>query len=464
MLLADRVKESTTTTGVGAITLLGAATQYKSFASAFGGSSVNNIFYSIVGQTGSEWEVGLGTFNGSNSITRNTVIASSNSNALVNFSAGVKDVFCDLSGALAQSMSSQVQSRQTSNQIAVGGETSPVTVTSASPGVVTWPNHNFDVNTPIHIISGTPPTGMNSSATYYIGTVLSANTFTLSIFPGNSSPVNTSSTGTNVVMRSGIRQTCMRPILSRANTGNATVTTVNVSATRPWIVNAAAGYDSLGFPVNRIARMTSNQSWALSGDGTWYLYFDIAADGTPTPGFTATAPIYDSTTSITNGNWVFNPATMIGTLGNGTSYTQVYRVYVGEAEILAGQISDASWYAPNGYMETDWTNTLPNASTAISLNHLLGMHAYTGLLILDCLTTDGGYAVGDRLISGYLTGVYASSLDIDIQVWTDRKSMGFSTNAGNQWAIKSKSAAGNTALTAANWRYKLVAGRGWNGQ
>lgn len=87
--LADRVKETTTTTGTGTLTLLGAPTGYRTFSSAFGNSV--SVYYVIQG--GSEWEVGSGT-TGAGTLTRSTVYASSNSGALVNLSAGTKDVFC----------------------------------------------------------------------------------------------------------------------------------------------------------------------------------------------------------------------------------------------------------------------------------------------------------------------------------------------------------------------------------
>jgi hypothetical protein len=89
---ADRVKETTTTTGTGAITLAGAVSQHQSFATALGANPVL-VDYAIVGQTGTEWETGTGTFNGTTGLTRDLVRGSSNSGALVNFSAGTKDVF-----------------------------------------------------------------------------------------------------------------------------------------------------------------------------------------------------------------------------------------------------------------------------------------------------------------------------------------------------------------------------------
>lgn len=100
-LVRDRVKETTTTTGTGDITLAGAVTQFKAFSAAFELSK--RISYAIVGQTGSEWEVGVGYLSGSSTLVRETVQASSNSDALVNFSSGTKDVFCTLGAELVTS-------------------------------------------------------------------------------------------------------------------------------------------------------------------------------------------------------------------------------------------------------------------------------------------------------------------------------------------------------------------------
>jgi len=91
LVLADRVKETTTTTGTGTVTLLGAATGFQSFAAVGNG---NTTYYTIAGQTNSEWEVGIGTYTSSGTtLSRTTVLSSSNSGSLVSFSAGTKDVF-----------------------------------------------------------------------------------------------------------------------------------------------------------------------------------------------------------------------------------------------------------------------------------------------------------------------------------------------------------------------------------
>lgn len=91
--ILDRVKETTTTTGTGTLTLAGAALGFRAF-SVYGTGTI--VDYCIQTSGGSEWEVGRGTV-GSGTLTRDLVYASSNSGALVNLSAGTKDVFTPIS-------------------------------------------------------------------------------------------------------------------------------------------------------------------------------------------------------------------------------------------------------------------------------------------------------------------------------------------------------------------------------
>lgn len=90
MIAHDRVRETSTTTGTGNLTLAGAVTGYQAFSSRYTGSPSDRFFYAIVG--GSEWEVGEGWLS-SGALVRNRVLESSNSDAAVNLSAGTKDVF-----------------------------------------------------------------------------------------------------------------------------------------------------------------------------------------------------------------------------------------------------------------------------------------------------------------------------------------------------------------------------------
>ena len=97
---ADRVRETTTTTGTGNLTLAGAVTGFQSFSSAF---DLNlEIEYAIEavdvnGVPTGDWEVGTGYLSGATTFVRDTVKASSNAGNLVSLGAGTKNVFCTFS-------------------------------------------------------------------------------------------------------------------------------------------------------------------------------------------------------------------------------------------------------------------------------------------------------------------------------------------------------------------------------
>lgn len=92
-IAADRVRDTTTTTGTGSVTLSNTApTAFRTFGSVCANN--DTVFYGLVHQTLNEWEVGLGTYSTTGpALARTTVLSSSNAGAAVNFSAGTKDVF-----------------------------------------------------------------------------------------------------------------------------------------------------------------------------------------------------------------------------------------------------------------------------------------------------------------------------------------------------------------------------------
>jgi len=92
LVVKDRVKETTTSTGTGAITLGGAADNFVTFSSVL--SDTDTTYYAIVDDGNDDFEVGLGTYaSGGNTLTRTTVLASSNAGSAVNLQAGEKNVF-----------------------------------------------------------------------------------------------------------------------------------------------------------------------------------------------------------------------------------------------------------------------------------------------------------------------------------------------------------------------------------
>lgn len=92
---SERLWETSTTTGTGNMTLAGAVSGYRAFSDEM--VNTDTVYYTIVNQGATtEWESGIGTWNTGGTLSRTTVLESSNSDALVNFSAGTKDVFCEL--------------------------------------------------------------------------------------------------------------------------------------------------------------------------------------------------------------------------------------------------------------------------------------------------------------------------------------------------------------------------------
>jgi len=105
LIVNDRVKETSTTTGTGTLNLAGAETGYESFVSGIG--TGNTTYYAIELNSAGEFEVGIGTVTDASpdTLSRTTVISSSNSDNKVDFSAGTKNVFCTLPAKRAMSPS-----------------------------------------------------------------------------------------------------------------------------------------------------------------------------------------------------------------------------------------------------------------------------------------------------------------------------------------------------------------------
>ena len=101
LVLNDRVKETTTSTGTGTINLAGAETGFETFVAGIGNS--NTTYYAIVHTDANEFEVGLGTVTDASpdTLSRTTILSSTNSDSAVDFSAGTKNVFCTLPASKA---------------------------------------------------------------------------------------------------------------------------------------------------------------------------------------------------------------------------------------------------------------------------------------------------------------------------------------------------------------------------
>ena len=166
LVINNRVRELTSTTGTGAVTLGGAVGGFQTFAAGIGND--NTTYYTISINSENEWEVGLGTLNGdSSTLTRTTVLESSNGDAAVDFSAGSKEVFCtlpaekavylDAAGASVPALGGQItdETKTFSNYSVL---TANRTLTSASDtnymlvGPIDVDTYVWDVNMVLNII------------------------------------------------------------------------------------------------------------------------------------------------------------------------------------------------------------------------------------------------------------------------------------------------------------------------
>ena len=100
LIIKDRVQETCSAPGTGAVSLLGAVTGFQTFSASIGNS--NSTYYTIADQAGVNWEVGIGSYaTAGNTLTRTTVLSSSNGGSLTNFSSGTQNVWCDYPSEVA---------------------------------------------------------------------------------------------------------------------------------------------------------------------------------------------------------------------------------------------------------------------------------------------------------------------------------------------------------------------------
>jgi hypothetical protein len=150
LVVNDRVKETSTTTGTGTFTLDGAVSGFETFSSAIG--NTNTTYYAIVNGNG-EFEVGLGTV-GAGTLSRDTIISSSNSDAAENFTAGTKNVFVTLPAAKAVILDS-------SGNITANNGSNLTNLNASNLASGTVPDARFPATLPA--ISGVNLTSLNAS-------------------------------------------------------------------------------------------------------------------------------------------------------------------------------------------------------------------------------------------------------------------------------------------------------------
>jgi hypothetical protein len=189
------------------------------------------------------------------------------------------------------------------------------------------------------------------------------------------------------------------PTFLPATSVNLNLTSQNIAAATPLIVTASNGGAAGAGQIDRYGFAVANLTWSgLTASQTNYLYVDIGTDGIPTTGATILPPIYQhgGTPAVTNGQMTYNIQERKMYCGNGSTASQGYRVFVGEAVAGASTVTSTVAYALNRISSLP-LQAIPGTSSATIISHNLG----TTLVALDsrvqCITTDQGYAVGDEI-------------------------------------------------------------------
>lgn len=240
------------------------------------------------------------------------------------------------------------------------------------------------------------------------------------------------------------------------------LTSQNITSGSPFVVSSANGFGAAAV-INRIGFSITNLTWgALSASSTNYLYVDVAANGSLTPGSTTLAPVYQpgGTRSTTSGQFTFNITEMFASVGNGSAAVQAYRVFVGEAVTSGTAVTSAVAYVYQGYYLSGYTATLPTASTKTSKNHNIGDNHLAFQFRIKCLTTELGYAVGDIVtIFGMANG--AANVTCPTPLMTTYKTAYLVTASSTPFVVINQSSFGYGGVTSANWAWEMEVKRTW---
>jgi hypothetical protein len=426
LVLADRVKESSTTTGTGTFTLDGAATGYQTFSAAIGNG--NTCYYTIAGQTTNEWEVGIGTV-GASSLARTTILSSSNAGSAVTFSAGTKDVFVTYpaeKSVYRDSTGDTVQQNfgalSVTNTATIGNAALTTGTISTTPAASTDITNKTYVDglvasgvhfhTPVRLESPTPLTVTYNNGTAGVGATLT-------------------NAGTQVALSiDGVATAVDDRILVYTQT-NATQNGVYVvtnigSGSTNWVMTRSDDTDTYGIDSPNALSQGSTffVTSGTTGAGEMYTCNTV---GTITFGTTnitfaqiSSAQIYSAGTGLTLTNTTFsitNTAVTAGSYGSASSVPNYSVNAQGQLTYAANTPIAISYTAVSGLAAsatTDTTNASNITSGTLPTARLSGSYTgITGVGTLAAGTWNGstiGVGYGGTGLTTYTAGdlIYAS--------------------------------------------------------
>jgi len=372
LVLKDRVKETSTTAGTGTLTLAGAVSGFQSFAAVGNG---NTTYYAIADSITGDWEVGIGTYTSSGTtLSRTTVLSSSNGGALVSFAANPKDVFV--------TYPSEKSVYEDAAGVVVQQSFGAITATSAAlttGTITTAPVNNTDIVNKEYADAIASGIHFHEAVNLATTAALPANTYNngasgvgATLTANANGALSVDSTLTIVSERILVKNEA-----AGANNGVYTVTQVG-SAGTPYILTRATDFDSVGTGVDQI------------DEGDFFLVTSGTANVNTAWVQQTPPPITIGTTAI-----VFQQfsAPITYTAGTGLSESPTYTFNIATTGVTAttyGSASQVPVFAVNAQGQlTSVTNT------AIAIN---------GSAVSGNITGSAGSVANALTLGTYLTG------------------------------------------------------------
>ena len=283
LVLKDRVKETTTTTGTGTITLAGAASGFQSFAAV---GNANTTYYTIQDTGAGTWEVGIGTYTASGTtLSRTTVLSSSNSGSLVNFGAGTKDVFVTYPSKFSDT--AQIGDVQLATTAPTGPgtwlETGKYYSKATYPELASAIGSVADMGTPVTVPQAQLPLSFVTNVTTY-SPYITATDGTTTVAVGTAGAIRKTTDGSNWISVPSTTTNSfneVRYINSNFVAVGGTGTMVTSTDGTTWVSRAiplTALVNSVAFGATRYVAVGQSGGIIYSSDLiTWNLVFGIAS-------------------------------------------------------------------------------------------------------------------------------------------------------------------------------------------